>query len=98
MPTRLLFSNLPFDSSDDLLRDWIEDRGYEVLSVKLIRDLVSGTSPSFAQVQLTGVTNLDEAVRALDGQTLQGRTLRVSRVLPKRAGTDRRGPAGMNLR
>jgi len=97
MPARLLFSNVPCDCSDDLLRQWIEDRGYPVLSVKLIRDLVSGTSPSFAHVQLAGGTKLDEAQRSLDGQTLQGRSLHVSWVRAVPAVTELARAAEVNL-
>jgi RNA recognition motif-containing protein len=79
MATALLFSNVPVECSDDVLSRWIEVRGYSVVSVRLIRDRVSGTSPSFAHVELAGTTQLDEAVRNLDGQTLQGRTIYVKR-------------------
>ncbi len=79
--TKLLFSNVPADCSDDLLSRWIEARGYSVLNVKLIRDLVTGTSPSFAHVQLVNATKIDEATRNLDGQTLHGLKLQVKRLL-----------------
>jgi hypothetical protein len=80
MATALLFSNVPVECSDDVLSRWIEARGYSVVSVRLIRDRVSGTSPSFAHVELAGTTKLDEAVRDLDGQTLQGRILHIKRL------------------
>jgi RNA recognition motif-containing protein len=95
MPTRLLFSNVPFDCSNDFLKQWIEDRGYLVLNVKLIRDLVTGTSPSFAHVQLINAAKLDEAERTLNGQTLRGSPLRVSRVVRIRAAA-RTQSAGSN--
>ena len=85
MPTRLLISNVPFNCTDQLLKEWIEDRGYQTLSVKLICDVVIGTSPSFAHVQLVDSTKLDEAERSLNGQRFWGRTLQVSRVVRARA-------------
>jgi hypothetical protein len=84
MATALLFSNVPVECSDDVLTRWIEVRGYSVVSVRLIRDRVSGTSPSFAHVQLAGTTKIDDAVRDMDGQTLQGRTLHVKRLFHSR--------------
>jgi RNA recognition motif len=96
MPTRLLFSNVPFDCSDDLLKQWIEDHGYPVLNVKVIRDLVTGTSPSFAHVQLVNATKLDEAERTLNDQPFRGCTLRVSRVVRINAAARTRS-AGMSL-
>ena len=80
MTAKLLFSNVPFDCSDDLLSRWIEARGYSVLNVKLIRDVVSGTSPCFAHVQLDHATKLDDATRDLDGQTFHGRKVHVRRL------------------
>jgi len=80
MATALLFSNIPVECSDDVLSRWIEVRGYSVVTARLIRDRVSGTSPSFAHVELSGTTKLDDAVRDLDGQMLQGRTLHVKRL------------------
>ena len=88
MPNRLLFSNIPFDCTADFLKEWIEERGFSVARVTLIRDAVSGTSPSFAHVQLTDVTKLDQAELLLDGQPLGGRMTQVSRVVG--AASDRR--------
>jgi RNA recognition motif-containing protein len=79
MPTTLLLSNVPFDCSDDLLRQWIENQGFPVLNVTLIRDIVSGTSPSFAYIQFSDA-DIDEVEQTLHGQTLKNRTIRVSRV------------------
>jgi RNA recognition motif-containing protein len=82
MPIRLLFSNVPVDCSDDFLKSWIEDHGYAVSNVRVIQDVISGTSPSFAHVQLTAASKLDEAERRLNGQMMNGRLIRVTRVAP----------------
>jgi hypothetical protein len=74
---KLLFSNIPVDCVADYLWHWIEARGYRVSSLKLIRDQVSGTSPSFAQVQLMNAGKTEEAVRFLNGQDLRGRKIQV---------------------
>jgi len=79
---RLLLSNVPPNCRDEYVRRWVEARGYRVSSVRVIRDVVSGTSPSFAYVQLMNSGKLDEAVRALNGQTLEGRTIQAARVTP----------------
>jgi uncharacterized protein YggL (DUF469 family) len=80
--TRLLFSNVAVQCTEEYLKHWIEARNYEVCSVQLIQDIVSGTSPSFAYVQLIDVTKFDEAARQLHGQSLLGRTVRVRHVVP----------------
>lgn len=86
MLNRLLFSNIPFDCTADFLKEWIEERGFSVAQVTLIRDAVSGTSPSFAHVHFADVTRLDQAELALDGQPLGGRMIQVSRVVWSRTG------------
>jgi hypothetical protein len=78
VPPRLLFSNVPVDCRDEHLRLWVEARGYRVSSLRLIRDQVSGTSPSFAHVQLMNCGKIEEAVRSLDGQEFGGRKVQVA--------------------
>ena len=80
--TRLLFSNVAVQCTEEDLREWIEAREYAVSSVQLIRDMVSGTSPSFAYVQLIETAKLDEAVRSLHEQLLLGCTVHVRQVVP----------------
>jgi hypothetical protein len=80
--TRLLLSNVAVECSEGYLRQWIEARGYSVLAVRLIQDLVSGTSPSFAYVQLEDGNKLDEVARVLHGSILLGRQIRVCQVVP----------------
>ena len=77
---RLLFLKVPINCDSDFLRQWVESRGYKVSSVKIVRDLVSGTSPSFAHVQLMDSAKLDEAERTLDGDQMRGKAIRVRRV------------------
>jgi RNA recognition motif-containing protein len=79
---RLLFSNVAVQCTPEYLKEWIEAKDYKVRSVQLIQDVVSGTSPSFAYVQLSDVTRLNEAARILHGQSLLGRAVRVSPVVP----------------
>jgi len=84
-PTKLLISNVPANCPDDYLRQWIEARGYKTFSVKLVRDIVSGTSPSFAYVHLMDPAKLEQAGRALDQQTLWNHVLQVRLVVPMSA-------------
>jgi hypothetical protein len=80
--TQLLVSQVPASCTEDDLRRWIEAKGYKVSNLNLIRDTVTGTSPSFAHVQLEDAGKLDDAVLKLSGQSLQGWTIRVSRIEP----------------
>jgi RNA recognition motif-containing protein len=93
MPTSLLFSNVPFDCTEPELRQWIEDRFFPVVNVTLIRDIISGTSPSFAYVDVSE-EDIKQAEQMLNGQSLKGRTLRVRRVVPMQASIERERAAG----
>ena len=74
----LFMVNVPHNCDESELCDWVEARGPRVKSVRLIRDVVSGASPSFAYVQLDE-ENLDEdltpTVDKLNGQTIRGRAI-----------------------
>ena len=74
--TRLFLTNIPYDCREMDVQQWIESRGFDVDSVRLIRDLVAGVSPAFGYVSLRCRTETD-AVKVLDGQHLNGRQLQV---------------------
>src|SRR5262245_45755233 len=76
--TKLLFSEVSVECTAEYLRQWIESRGFGVLTVRLIEDIVSGTSASFAHVNLTDPREVEDAARTLHGQILLGRCIRVS--------------------
>src|SRR5690349_21055988 len=82
MQAKLLIANLSVNCTDAHLRAWIESCGFNVADLTVIRDSVSGTSPSFAQVDLENVASMDEAARALNGQSLLGRTVTVKLIRP----------------
>ena len=75
--TRLFLTNIPYDCQDAELRNWIESQGFDVNSLRVIRDLVAGVSPAFGYVSLGEATRAIDAIRILDGQNLKGRTVQV---------------------
>ena len=79
---RLYIGNLPHLTAEHELQAWIEQQGFKVESVQVIRDLDSGASRGFAFVELPEVRNAEEAVQALDGQKIEGNNLRVSEARP----------------
>ena len=76
------------------LQSWIEQQGLKVESVQVIRDLESGASRGFAFVELPEVLNAQEAVDALNGQTMEGQNLRVSEARPIPFKTENRQAGG----
>ena len=70
----LFMANVPHNCNESDLCDWVEANGQHVRSVRLIRDIVSGASPSFAYVNVDE-EDLSGAVERLNGQSIRGRTI-----------------------
>ncbi len=73
---KLYVGNLPFNTTEAELRDLFGRHG-AVESVKVITDRETGRSRGFAFVEMDA-SAADEAMRALDGTDLGGRSLRVN--------------------
>ena len=71
----LLLANLPYNASDHEIREWIESRGIETKSIRVVRDLVSGVSPAFGRVELKGSIELKEAIGILDRKRMRNQTV-----------------------
>src|SRR5262249_62040837 len=48
----LYLVNLPHNCTEKELAEWVESRGFQIASVRIIRDLVAGVSPAFAYIDL----------------------------------------------
>ncbi len=85
MPSQLFFVNIPYNCSDRELKEWIESRGIETESIRIIRDLVAGVSPAFAYADLKDHTRLDEAMSVLNGKKMRNQTITVKQALARPA-------------
>ena len=74
----LFMVNVPHNCGDEELAQWVQSSGIEVERVRLIRDLVSGASPSFAYVDITEKIPLADAVSKLNGHNIRERVVMVS--------------------
>jgi RNA recognition motif-containing protein len=91
MSKNVYVGNLSFDTTQDTLRDLFQAHG-EVLSVNLITDGYTGRSRGFAFVEMSTDAAASVAITALNGQQLDGRTLKVDEAKPRRSrGGDRGG-------
>jgi cold-inducible RNA-binding protein len=92
MAQKLYVGNLPFNTTEDDLRNLFAQYG-EVTSVKVISDRDTGRPRGFAFVEME---NADEAIKALDGQEFEGRNLKVNVAREREAGQGGgpRGPQG----
>ena len=85
MKAELLFTNVPYNCTDEELRDWIESRGINVESIRIIRDMVCGASPAFAYAALKHHTQLKEAVSILHGKKMRANTILVKQSCYRQA-------------
>jgi RNA recognition motif-containing protein len=91
---RLYIGNLPHMTAEHELQAWLEERGFKVETVQVVRDLETGSSRGFAFVELPEVLRAKEAVDALNGKPMEGHNLRVSEARPLPQKTDNRQLGG----
>lgn len=97
MGTKLYVGNLSYSTTEESLREAFGGDGRQVVSVSIITDRETGRPRGFAFVQLATDAEAQAALAAMDGQELDGRTLRVSEAQDKRrdgAGPPARGDRG----
>ena len=93
MSKKIYVGNLPFTTTEDELRDVFERHG-GVDSVAVIMDRETGRARGFAFVEMTEQSAAEEAIRALDGSELGGRSLRVNEAQDKGRGGGGGGGGG----
>jgi cold-inducible RNA-binding protein len=84
---KIYVGNLSFEVTEDELRQEFEAYG-EVESVSIITDRYSGRSKGFGFVEMPSVSEGQAAITALNGKTMQNRTLNVNAARPR---ADNRG-------
>jgi RNA recognition motif-containing protein len=75
--SKLFFVNIPYNCSDRELQEWVESRGIQTRSIRIVRDLVAGVSPAFGYVELQDEARLQEAVTILNGKKMRNQTIHV---------------------
>ena len=75
--SKLFFVNIPYNCSDRELQDWVESRGIQTRSIRIVRDLVAGVSPAFGYVELKDVSSVREAVDTLNGKRMRNQVVTV---------------------
>ncbi|MDY7018522.1 MAG: RNA-binding protein [Chloroflexota bacterium] len=79
---KIYVGNLSYDVTEDDLRQEFAAYG-EVTSVSIITDKYSGQPKGFGFVEMPLVSEGQAAITALNGKTLQDRTLNVSAARPR---------------
>lgn len=85
MSKKLYVGNLPFSATESDLRALFERHG-AIASVNVITDRETGRARGFAFVEMEDASAAEDAMRALDGTDMGGRSLRVNEAQDKRSG------------
>lgn len=89
MAKRIYVGNLPFSATEEEVRGLFEPYG-EIVSVAMINDRETGRFRGFCFVEMADA-DADEAIEALNGMDVGGRSLRVNEAQPRE---ERRGGGG----
>ncbi|GLT77028.1 hypothetical protein SLA2020_486530 [Shorea laevis] len=74
---RIYAGNLPWDVDNERLEQVFSEHG-KVVEARVVYDRETGRSRGFGFVKMSSETEMNDAIAALDGQTLDGRALRVN--------------------
>jgi cold-inducible RNA-binding protein len=90
MAKKIYVGNMSYDTTESTLRELFAAHG-EVVSVNVITDRDTGRPRGFAFVEMSSDTAANAAIAAIDGQSVDGRTLKVNEARPpaSRGGGDR---------
>lgn len=90
MAKKIYVGNMSYDTTENTLRELFAAHG-EVVSVSVITDRDTGRPRGFAFVEMASDAAANAAISALDGQTVDGRALKVNEARPPaaRGGGDR---------
>ena len=89
METKLYVGNLSYNTTDEDLRTLFSQAG-TVSSVEVIKDRDSGRSKGFAFVEMSSQAEVESAIKAFNGYSLDNRQLKVSMARPRRTPAGRR--------
>ena len=88
MDIKLYVGNLPYDTTEDAIREMFAQSG-TVTSVALIKDRDTGQSKGFAFVEMSTQREAQAAMSSLNGRMIGDRELKVNLARPR----EERGPA-----
>ncbi|KAF9079329.1 hypothetical protein BGX27_006593, partial [Mortierella sp. AM989] len=91
--SKLFVGNLSWNTTDDSLRQEFEQFG-QVLDVIVMRDRETGRSRGFGFVTFSDDASADSAIKGLNEQELDGRTIKVNRAADRASGGHGGGGGG----
>ena len=85
MTTKIYVGNLPYSVTNSSLRENFSDFGV-VTSAKVMMDRDTGQSKGFAFVEMTSANESQAAISALNGMSVDGRSIIVNIAKPREEG------------
>ncbi len=89
----IFVGNVSFQTTEQQIRSLFETHG-TVDRVNVVTDRDTGRAKGFAFVEMTSTSEADQAIAALNGTDVDGRTLNVNEARPKTSGGRDRGNGG----
>jgi cold-inducible RNA-binding protein len=86
----IFVGNLSFRTTEQEIRSLFETHG-SVDRVNVVTDRDTGQARGFAFVEMNNTSEADQAINALNGTDVDGRTLNVNEARPKTSGGTGRG-------
>jgi RNA recognition motif-containing protein len=90
MGRKLYVGNLPFQATEDELREYFAQAGTPE-SVAIIKDRQTGRSRGFGFVEMSSDGEASRAIEELDGKDFKGRPLKINEARAREGGGSRAG-------
>jgi RNA recognition motif-containing protein len=87
---KLYIGNLPYQCTEDSLREWFSSAGFSAGEITVVRDRMTGQSRGFGFVEFSSEDDAARAMQQLNGKDMMGRRLVINPANPPRQGD--RGP------
>ena len=87
---KIYVGNMPYGATEEELQDLFGEHG-AVKDVQIIKDRETGRSKGFCFIEMPESGEAENAIEALNGSSMGGRTLTVNQARP-RDNSNRRGP------
>lgn len=85
MATKLYVGNLSYQTTDQQLRDMFAETG-NVTSAQVVTDKYTGQARGFGFVEMATEDEAQQAIAAINGRSVDGRTLVVNESRPREGG------------
>lgn len=80
--SKLFLGNIPHSASETDICDWMKSHGFLVQTVDIIIDKTTGMRRGFCFATLVDDTQVEAAVRSLNGKPMSGRPITVNHAVP----------------